>query len=266
MSADLSSGFGALQGLRIGCVRYLNARPLIEPYERVGGPVTLEHPSILAAMLARGELDVALVPVFEALRSPGFPIVNGVSISARGPVWSVFVAYQGDFTAIREIVLDPASLTSANLCKVLFAEWGAAVPCYLPASEPMPPGAARLLIGNQAIEFREQHGDRYNYLDFGEEWLRRTGLPFVFAVWLMRPEVREPARVARAFREIARQGEAMTPEIASTHPDPEFALRYLTEFIRFGLGDPEKAGMAKFRELLIKHGQLPPEMGPFCYR
>ncbi len=272
----------ALRGLRIGCVRYLNARPLIEPLVRAGGTVRLEHPSRLAALVEQGELDAALVPVFESLRSPGHLIVDGVSISSLGPVWSVFVAYQGALSNVREVVLDPASLTSANLCKVLFAQWGAAVPRYLAGSSAPEAigekeakgakevdeinGRARLLIGNQAIAFRAQHGSAFEYLDFGEEWLRRTSLPFVFAVWQLRPEVREPSRVAAAFRELARQGGALIPEIAACDPNPEFAQRYLTQHIRFGMGAEEKKAIALFRELLIRHNQLPPALAGERFR
>ncbi|MCX6966766.1 MAG: menaquinone biosynthesis protein [Verrucomicrobia bacterium] len=248
------NGFEALNGLRVGCVRYLNSRPLIDPYD---GPVVLDHPAVLAAALERGELDVALVPVFEALRLPGYRTVEGVSISSLGPVWSVILAYQGALSAIRQVTLDPASRTSVHLCKLFFAEWGASVPEYLP--EPPPPGAARVLIGNQAIAFRDLHGDQYEVLDLGEEWTRRTGLPFVFAVWLIRPEVPNPERVAAAFREIARQGRTQIPEIVARHREhhASFALRYLTESIRFDLGAAEKEGIKRFRTLLCKHALLP---------
>ena len=60
--------YPALDGVRLGCVKYLNSRPLICEYD---GPVVFEHPSVLATMLFENELDVALVPVFEALRHPG---------------------------------------------------------------------------------------------------------------------------------------------------------------------------------------------------
>ena len=248
-----------LRRLRIGCVGYLNSRPLIEPYD---GPVILDHPSVLAAALVRGELDVALVPVFEALRHADFPIADGVSISSFGPVWSVFVAHRGPVSAIREISLDPASLTSVNLCKVMFAEWGESVPAYLPESVGggQPPSAERgqLLIGNQAIDFRERYGSEFNYLDLGEEWKRRTGLPFVFAVWLMRPEMPHPDRVAQAFRAIACRGKATIPQIVARHKEypEEFSTRYLTEYIRFNLGSEEKQAMGMFRELLCKHRLL----------
>ena len=249
-----STDFQVLRGLRIGCVRYLNSRPLIEPY---GGPVLFDHPSALAEALQSGELDVALVPVFEALRMPGCLAVDGVSISSLGPVWSVILAYQGALEKVRQVALDPASRTSVNLCRVFFAEWGSSIPEYLP--EPAPPGAARVIIGNQAIVFREKHEEEYQILDFGEEWLQRTALPFVFAVWLIRSEVPEPERVAAAFREIARRGQSQIDQIIARQREhhAEFVRRYLTENIQFGLGAAEKEGIEKFRTLLCKHGLLP---------
>lgn len=257
-----SDPFEALRGLRIGCVRYLNARPLIEPYD---GPVTLQHPAELADGLERGELDVGLIPVFEALRHPECVAAEGVAIASRGPVWSVILAYQGELQNVRQVALDPASRTSVHLCKTFFAEWGCALPEYLP--EPAPPGAARVLIGNQAIDFREKHEGEYRIVDFGEEWLRRTGLPFVFAVWLIGPGVKEPGRVADAFREISRRGQEQIGEIAARQRDyhAAFAQHYLTEYVRFGLGEPEKQGIDRFRQLLCKHGHLPRDTAPLRF-
>ena len=252
MSAS-SDPFAALRGLRIGCVRYLNSRPLIDPYD---GPVVQAHPAELADALQRGDLDVGLVPVYEALRMPGCVAVEGAGICARGTVWSVLLAYQGTLGALRQVALTPASRSSVNLCKLFFAEWGENIPEYV--AEPAPEGAGRVIIGNEAIAFREKHEGQWQILDFGEEWLRRTGLPFVFAVWLIRPEVKEPGRVADAFREILRRGEDQIGEIAARQREHHatFTRRYLTEYIRFHLGVEEQAGIERFRTLLCKHGLL----------
>ena len=260
MSDHPDSSETALAGLRIGCVAYLNARPLIVPYP---GPVTFDHPSALADALVRGALDVALIPVFEALHHPDFPIADGVSIASFGPVLSVFLAYRDSLSDVRTVWLDPASRTSVNLCRTIFAEWGGSIPDYRPDNGADPDGpCARLLIGNQALAFRERHGAAFRYLDLGEEWTRRTDLPFVFAVWAMRPETPEPGRVAAAFRDLARRGRAAIPEIAAhcTEFSEAFANRYLSEFIRSGLGDAEKQGIARFRQLLQKHALLPESM------
>jgi predicted solute-binding protein len=105
--------------LRVGCVKYLNARPLIRGWE---GDVDFDHPSVLCQRLATGELHVALVSSFEFLRNPIYRIVDDVSISSDGAVHSVIVAHRGKISDIQEIELDPASETSANLLRCLLAE------------------------------------------------------------------------------------------------------------------------------------------------
>src|SRR3982751_1791270 len=97
--------------LRIGCVKYLNAFPLVHGW---GGDVEFDHPSVLCKRLASGDLDVALVSSFEFFRNPIYRIVDDVSISSDGPVYSVIVAHRGEFSDIEEIELDPASTTAVN--------------------------------------------------------------------------------------------------------------------------------------------------------
>ena len=110
-----------MKSVRVGCVKYLNARPLIRGWP---GNVEFDHPSALCQRLAKGQLDVALVSSFEFLRNPIYRIVDDVSISSDGPVYSVVVAHRGAFSDIEEIELDPASETAVNLLRCLLAELG----------------------------------------------------------------------------------------------------------------------------------------------
>jgi chorismate dehydratase len=251
--------YPALEGLRIGCVKYLNSKPLIHGFE---GPVVFDHPSGLARDLAAGALDVALVPTFEALRHPHYTLVEGVAIASDGPVYSVFLAHRGPLTEVRRIAFDPASLTSAHLLQVLLAEYYGLRPERLSFSAPSSEADAALLIGNQAIDFREREesselgtGGKLQILDLGAEWKRCTGLPFVFAPWLLRPGLPNAAHVAADLRALRREGQYRLEEIIAAEPrDPAFTRRYLTEHIRFDLGEAQKAGIEKYRELLAKHG------------
>lgn len=253
--------FAALAPLRIGCVQYLNAKPLIRACNAPA--VTFAHPSRLADLLAAGRLDAALVPIFEALRQPGFPAVDGVSISSRGPVFSVFLAHHGCLNNVRTVSLDPASRTSSHLLQCLLAEYHGLRPEYLAGD--FPPADARLLIGDQAIRFRAEHGAAFEYLDLGEEWARRAALPFVFALWLIRPGTPDIPAVAGALRALKQAGLARIGEIAAEQADPEFAARYLREHIRFDLGAEEKAGIEKYRALLVRHRFLPVENPPLRF-
>ena len=238
--------WAALRTLRIGCVKYLNSRPLICGYD---GPVVFEHPSVLAGMLADGELDAALVPTFEVLRSPNYQLVDGAGIACDGPVYSVILAYRGPLREIRNVALDPASLSSVNLLRVLLGEFHQLEPHF--GAE----GDARLIIGNQAIEFRmtEETPGQWSVLDLGEEWKRCTGLPFVFALWALRPGL--DAEAAAAFRKLKKIGVGMIPAVVAeeTFATPELRARYLTHHIRFDVGPDGRAAITRYRELLMKH-------------
>ena len=238
----------ALRGLRIGCVQYLNSRPLICAYD---GAVVFDHPSSLARMLAAGELDAALVPVFEAVRDPRYLLVDDVAVACDGPVFSVFLAHRGELRDVRSVALDPASLSSANLLRVLLVEFHDLRPAFGGSGE------ARLLIGNQAIEFRraEEGKSGWQFLDLGAEWKRCTGLPFVFAVWAVRAATADAPAVADAFRRLKDAGLAQIPELIARENfgDEEMRRRYLTECLRFDIGPRGREALALYRALLAKH-------------
>ncbi len=253
----------ALAALRVGCVQYLNARPLIHGCD---APVVFDHPSGLARDLAAGALDVALVPVFEALRHPRYLLADGVAIASDGPVFSVFLAHRGPLAEVRTIALDPASLTSIHLLQVLLAEYHGLHPKLLEFSAFPADADAVLLIGNQAIDFRERDAGAHRILDLGEEWKRCTGLPFVYAPWLLRADLPNAPAVAEELRALKRHGTAHIAEIVRSDPhNPALTERYLTEHIRFDLGAREKAGIGKFRHLLTRHGFIPPSDEPLRY-
>ncbi len=107
--------------------------------------------------------------------------------------------------------------------------------------------------------FRAQHGDRYHYWDLAEEWNRLTCFPFVFALWLIRPEVSEPETVAAKLR-ARRDANLRTLDqviAAGKNFSFEFCLYYLTECVLFGFGAQEKAGLVFFHSLCQRHGILP---------
>ena len=249
-----------LKSVHIGCVKYLNARPLIRGWP---GNVEFDHPSALCQRLAKGQLEVALVSSFEFLRNPIYRIVDDVSISSDGPVYSVVVAHRGEFSNIEEIELDPASETAVNLLRCLLAELGLTPRFTSPASESAGPSRARLVIGDQAISFRQHHADAFQFWDLGEQWKKLTGLPFVYALWLIRPEVPDAKSIAQRLRSLRDENLADIQVVVADavgkkqEITQEFLDRYYNEHLRFGLGTREKQGLQTFADLCSKHGVLP---------
>ena len=252
-----------MKSVRVGCVKYLNARPLIRGWP---GKVEFDHPSALCQRLAKGQLDVALVSSFEFLRNPIYRIVDDVSISSDGPVYSVVVAHRGEFSNTEEIELDPASETAVNLLRCLLAELGltARLTGAVPGNADL--SLARLIIGDQAIGFRQNHADAFQFWDLGEQWKKLTGLPFVYALWLIRPEVPDAKSIAQRLRGLRDENLADIPVIVSDavtdvadkkqEITQKFLDRYYNEHLRFGFGSREKQGLLTFADLCAKHGVL----------
>ena len=247
-----------MKSARIGCVKYLNARPLIRGW---AGDVDFDHPSALCNKLAAGELDLALVSSFEFLRNPTYRIVDDISISSAGPVYSVVVAHHGDISEIDEIQIDPASKTSGNLLRCLVAELNLAPRLKRTMASVISARCARLLIGDQAIRFRQKHARKFHFWDLGEQWNKLVGLPFVYALWLIRPEVRDFKRLANRLRELRDENLANIDRLIAEEKgfNHDFCRRYYRENVRFSFGETEKAGLREFNKRCWDQRLLPRE-------
>jgi chorismate dehydratase len=251
--------------LRIGCVPYLNAKPLIdwfhEPDCDVDADVRYVVPSELARMLDRAELDVALVSTFELFLNPRLLVLPGISISADGPVRSVRLFSKVPFPEIRSVALDTSSLTSVNLIRVLLAD------CYGidPAYESHPPDLAAMLAAHDAgliigdlklFDLPSPH-----VMDLGAEWKALTGLPFCYAAWLAREDA-PLAALADALTRAREWGEARLGALghkwAGRLALPEDRVQdYFHNVMRYGLGDGEWQGLLEYQRRCAAHGLIP---------
>jgi len=242
----------SLAPFRVGSVGYLNAVPLTRGLEE---QVQFMPPSQLAEKLQRDELDAGLVSVTEVLFNDRYDVLDGIAIASLGEVQSVFLAHQQPIEEIREIFCDAASLTSVKLLKVLLAERGLK-PEFKPLADykSAPSLDNVLLIGDRAIEFlRAPH--EHTIWDLGEAWFELTKLPFVYAVWALRRGI-EHKELRRKLREAKSFGLDTLDHIIDSRPefDRDFRQDYFTWHIQYHLGADEKRGLAKFIELLRKHG------------
>src|SRR5918912_241299 len=195
--------------VRVGAVNYLNTKPLICDLEELApeAELVLDVPARLADRLAAGELDVALIPVIEYFRAGSYTVVPNIAIASRGPVLSVTLFSRVPWPGIRRVALDEGSRTSAALTQVLLRQRHGVAPELVPL--PLDRGAedadadAVLLIGDRAM--RACLPGFAHAFDLGQEWHDWTGLPFVYAVWAVRPGA-DHGPVAADLHEAKRRG------------------------------------------------------------
>ena len=176
-------------------------------------------------------------------------------MASLGEVQSVFLAHRRPLEEIDVALCDRASLTSVYLLQVLLAERG-----LKPAISSLENYQAAahsdfvLLIGDPAIDFLRSNPE-HEIWDLGAAWYEMTRLPFVYAVWALRrglqnESLRQQLREAKSF------GMDTLDHIISNRPEFDYDFRkdYLGWHIHYHLGADEKRGLAKFMELLRKHG------------
>lgn len=147
--------------------------------------------------------------------------------------------------------------TSVRLMKVLLSHRFNVEPrSYVSLDEPRD---AFLLIGDEAL--RNRNGvPAYPYqYDLGQEWHRWTGLPFVFARWVVRRDLdRETAaRLDSLLARSVERGLAQVETIAEARRDLAMSRAEIVEYVRsfhYRLGAEELKAIDRFRELLALEG------------
>jgi len=219
--------------MRIGCVPYDHAKPFGVNWKV--GEVVWDHPKELVGRLKSGEVDLALVPVWEILTGPSYRVVDGLAVGSRGEVRSVVVFHDKRLSDCDGISLTPHSMSSVQLWRVVSQ---GALGFRLEEKES---GEARLRIGDEALrEWTKRKGR--GVADLGKAWWDWTGKPFVFAVWALRSGFKPKPGEIEKFREECLAGIAKRAELAKGELEKE----YLTKCIRYELGKEEKEGMAEF--------------------
>ncbi|HET6424646.1 MAG TPA: menaquinone biosynthesis protein [Planctomycetaceae bacterium] len=253
--------------LRVGGVSYLNSKPLLEdlPGLLPDAEVRLDYPSRLADDLTAGRLDVALIPSVEYFRGKNYEIVSDACVAARGPVLSVKLYTRKPWGEIGTLALDQGSRTSATLARILLAErYG-----VFPELQPLPLGNtsrdtdadAILLIGDRAMFPPDEKF--VGTWDLGEEWFEWTGLPFVFAMWVARPNVVNHHLTVESALESARDRGVERLESIARREAPLLGLplpvteKYLTENLHYRMESAERSGLRWFYELAVRNGLAP---------
>jgi chorismate dehydratase len=153
---------------------------------------------------------------------------------------------------IRTVAFDPASHTSNVLAELLLKDhWRMPVEW---SDDPSRADAA-VTIGNRAMQLPPARDDR----DLSEAWRELTGLPFVFAVWVCRRGHPRRGDMARILRDALEAGMADAPALAAEQArlldlPPARCLHYMTESIRYRLGEREHRAMQTFESMIRQHG------------
>lgn len=252
----------ARQKPRVCAVSYLNTAPLVWGLQHGPGKGAFELsfavPSACADALRSGRVDIGLVPSIELARQPDLVVLPGAAIACRGPVRSVLLISTKPIETIESFAADTSSRTSVTLARVLLARNHGVRPRVRPyppqLDEMLELADAGLIIGDPALRLdlakREWRGRPLFIYDLGEEWVKLTGLPMVFAVWAVKNLVADPS-LTPFFIDSLDYGRRHFDQIVESESKrrdlpADLVREYLTENTSFDFGEPEQASLSLF--------------------
>jgi len=237
-------------------------------------------PAECADRLADGSAEIGLVPIASLARNPGLRILPGCTIASKGRVRSLLLVRRASqpLAALCSVAADTASRTTVTYARLLFRQWGNVEVPFLPMAAELDTmldrADAAILIGDPALMALEERtnreertGEELVYHDLAEEWKALTGLPFVSAVWGVRPaQEGEDAplsdRVIEDFLQSRDHGlqniDALVEEWTHRLPLTEQTIQtYLTGNIHYVLDEECMEGMRGFFRMAAEAGVLP---------
>jgi chorismate dehydratase len=249
--------------LRVASVSYLNSKPLIYGLDRIPGvELTLEVPARLINGLHNGESDVALLPTIDYQRHDSLMIVPSGGIGCDGPTLTVRLFGKRPIDQTAVVACDPDSHTSVALARIIFAEHFGIHPEF--ADLARAPGETRLLIGDKVV-CEEPVGFDYQ-LDLGAAWKEMTGMPFVFAVWAARASSalgELPSQLEQAKRNgLAHMDDLVRQYAVPRGWPPDLAHQYMTQYLKYDIGDAQLRAIEHFHALAARHGLIPTPARP----
>jgi chorismate dehydratase len=262
-----------MRKLRISAISYLNTAPLMWDFEHgdAGRSFGISYtlPSACARSLAEGTADIGIIPAAGYAQIAGLTVLPDVAIASRRAVRSILLVSKIPIEKVRTVALDTSSLTSVALTKVLFEKWlggGRTFTSMAPDIEQMlAEHDAGLVIGDPALKIDRSS---YHTLDLAEEWIHRTGKPFVFAFWAVREAAlveADPALdLAAVFRNSRDHGlHSQSLDLIAREWAPRLGIsetdvrNYLTENIHYQLDAGCLEGLQLFYRYAAEIGALP---------
>jgi chorismate dehydratase len=258
--------------IRLGHIDYSNcvpvhARLLSEP-GAAGVEIVTGVPADLNARLAAGELDVAPASSIEYVRHrTEYRLLPDLGIGSDGAVRSIRLesAVAVESLGGARVCVPGASATSVVLLRILLEVFRGLQPRFEwydqdDAADPIREGAAAVLrIGDVALRRSAPPGRIV--LDLGADWLRWTGLPFVYAVWQARREVpaAELGRLYHRLREsrdwFGRRAAWLAEQYAPRFRlAPAVLLGYWSS-LRYDLDERMQRGLLEFYRLAERVGE-----------
>lgn len=213
-------------------------------------------PNELTSAVLDGRLQGGLVPLVDTFElDDSMRTVSGFCVATIAQAVSVKLHSKAPIADLSgaSIAIPQEAPTAAKLLQILLSvKHGVKPGAYVTQDDPH---EARLLVGNLGLRHRRGLRGFPNTYDLGEEWRQWTGLPFVFARWVLRNDLEQQDALViedslyTSLQDWADGLYRISGPSNSVPIHPQEIHQY-TQGIRYFIGVPEEKSIAVFKEYL----------------
>lgn len=191
---------------KFATVKYANSLPFQYGLQLYSEEQDLEWivdtPSGCSDLFKKDKVDIALLPIGAAAEWDKLYLASDYCIGCDGSVGTVVLLSDHPKAEIKQIVFDPSSRTSNLLAQLIVRDYWKSDDMKFVQPDDIKDGlpTARIFIGDEVFE----KAKLYKFIiDLGEQWKEWTSLPFVFAVWVSKKQVKDEFKMGldRCFSE-----------------------------------------------------------------
>ena len=214
----------------------------------------------LTAAISEGRLQGGLIPLIDTFGlDDSMRTLSGFCVATIAQAVSVKLHSKLPIEELSgsSIAIPQEAPTAVKLLKVLLSvKHGLKPSAYVTDDDAH---EARLLAGNLGLRHRRGLRDYSHTYDLGEEWRQWTGLPFVFARWVLRNDLeRQDALVIEDSLYTSLQdwadGLFRVSGPSNRLPIHPQEIHVYTQGLRYFIGVPEEQSITLFQEYLTQLG------------
>lgn len=249
--------------IKIGLVSYLNTLPFVhgiqtmQKNQKQWNIETIHaYPSKCTKLFQQNKIDIGIIPVGALPHLSNYQIVSNFCLGANKKVDSVLLLSKKPINEINTILLDYQSNTSVLMTKILARYFWKINPVWEKTGEgfehKIGGNTAGIIIGDRTFTLKDKFPFVY---DLASEWYHFQKLPFVFALWIAKPNL--PKQFINDFNFSLNMGIQQIPQALklflkdyNLSINQDTALDYLTNKMSYNYTPKMQKSKDKFLSLL----------------
>jgi len=227
------------------------AQPLIYGLDKMFNCIKVK-PEICSERLRQGQVDIGMISSLDYSKGKGnWKIIPEICVSTKGAGKLINLFFNKEIKEIDKIAIDPNDSTATALLNVIMREKYEIAPDFVvidgDLKDKLNNADAAITSGDQAFQYQQTNSF---YLDLCDEWFDFTGLPFVYAFWV----VNENSIVDEYINSIKNNTTNINTTILEcskelseiNNENIKVYIDYFENIISSPLGDEENEGLNEF--------------------